>query len=221
MSYIYSRSFTTPEKRRFEDGRGKAASAIRKVHRDGPQAPDALLKTADDIGAHRTSKSVNMVKRAHAHALPVTDNRLPSADELNKAFAEQAGRLEVDLDELEPYRGHATSFRSMTPQELRKRDLSKLATPRRLDPVTDNYNRGAPQSSNSQWNDVHANTGASNDWHDQIAPTTKPTRITFHQFGTPGRSSRDDAVEAIKQDLTKPKRMGASPNVDDSFAQEM
>jgi hypothetical protein len=87
--------------------------------------------------------------------------------------------------------------------------------------VTDNYNRGPTESSNSQWNDVHANTGAADDWHDQIAPTTKPNRIAFHQFGTPGRSSRDDVIEAIKQDLTKPKRMGgASPNVDDSFFRE-
>jgi hypothetical protein len=40
------------------------------------------------------------------------------------------------------------------------------------------------------------------------------------QFGTPGQSSRDDAIEAIKRDLTKPKRMGASPNADDSFSRE-
>jgi hypothetical protein len=207
---------------------------IKKVHRTGRRA-GLPQHTAEGDGEF-DSKSVNMVKRARAHALPVTANRLLSANELNKAFSEQAGKLDVDLDELElPLRnndhgrsklrnGYATGFRPMAAQELRKLDLRKLTTakPRANDRgVTDDYNRGAPESANGQWTDVHANTGATNDWHDQITPTTKPTRITFPQFGVPGRSTRDAAVDAIKTAWAAgPQRMGASPNVDDSFTRE-
>jgi hypothetical protein len=59
--------------------------------------------------------------------------------------------------------------------------------------------------------------GAGNDWRDQIVPTTKPKRVTIPQFGTPGQSDRDDAIEAINQDRTKPKIWGQNPNADDSF----
>jgi hypothetical protein len=248
---IHRGSFIAPVKRRFADGRRQLDIAIRKLHRGEPAAmqkraetaeiPSSFGENADETlqeikKLHRAgrraglpqhtaqgdvevgSKSVSMVKRAHAHALPVTDNRMLSVSELSKAFAEQVGRIEVDLDTLQPHRGYATGFRAMTAQELRK----AAGRPRSNDTeVTDNYNHGAPESANSNWNSVHANTGAANDWHDQIAPSTKPARVAFHQFGTPGQSSRDDAIEAIKQDLSKPKRMGgASPNIDDSFRRE-
>jgi hypothetical protein len=195
---------------------------IKKVHATGrrPGLPRHTAQGDEVVG----SKSVSMVKRARAHGIHVTD-RMLGARELNKAFAGQAGKRDVAIDAGGMRKGANLSsdqWNHMSWQE-RRDHFQKLgsARPRVNDRnVTDDYNRGAPESSNGQWNDVHHDTGATNDWHDEIAPTTKPTRVTFHQCGTPGRSSRDDAIEAIRQDLTKPKRMGASPNTDDSFARE-
>ena len=49
---------------------------------------------------------------------------------------------------------------------------------------------------------------ASNNWCDQLAPTDKPTDITFPAIGSvsPG-ALRAAEVEALKRDLAKPKRM--------------
>lgn len=63
--------------------------------------------------------------------------------------------------------------------------------------------------------------GATNDWRDQSAPTVKPSTIGgFNDrnvaandlriraaVASAGKSSRDLAVDAIKKDLMKPKRM--------------
>ena len=98
--------------------------------------------------------------------------------------------------------------------------------------VTDNYGRGSPENRNGNWDDAHADTGATNDWHDQIVPSTKPTLVGGQPIGTPSTSQRDAAIDAIKRDLSKPKRLGTAdvdmddddrdgrakdPNADDSF----
>lgn len=50
-----------------------------------------------------------------------------------------------------------------------------------------------------------ANTGATNNWHDQNSngDTPKPTRIGGQVIGTPSQSDMDAAVNAIKQDWAR------------------
>jgi hypothetical protein len=78
--------------------------------------------------------------------------------------------------------------------------------PRRLDPVNNQDPRSALQSSNGQWDNTHAATGAtetsSSDWRDDFTPP-KPTRLPFQVVGTPNRSNMDAALDAIKQDLAR------------------
>jgi hypothetical protein len=221
----------------FGENADETLQEIKKVHESGRRAgvPQHTAQGDEVVG----SKSVSMVKRARARRIHVT-NRMLSPLELSKAFAEQGAGKELQKRDLgSVWRSmsqdekHAATVRASKIPSARwnamtkhdqLRELTKgltTARPRVNDcGVTDDYGRNAPESSNSNWNDVHANTGATNDWHDQITPTTKPTRVTFPQFNAPGQSTRDDAIEAIKQDLSKPKRMGASPNVDDSFTRE-
>jgi hypothetical protein len=185
---------------------------IKKAHATGrrPGLPGHTAKGDERINL----KSVNMVKRAHANPLRVTGSRPLTARELNQHFTARHADMQKGWDI------PSDRWNAMTPQERRRwAQKMKKAGPRTGDrEVTDNYGRGARESGNGNWDDTHANTGATNDWHDQIVPATKPTRITFPQFNAPGQSARNDAIEAIKQDLSKPKRLGQNPNADDSFA---
>ena len=78
-----------------------------------------------------------------------------------------------------------------------------------------------------------ASTGATNDWRDQSAPTTKPTAATAPHSASmrqvpalPTQDGSDGSLEAIKQDLRKPKQLipgslrgdrDQDPNRDDNF----
>jgi hypothetical protein len=218
-----------------KDLRKRAAADV-----DVAAVNDMLLTTEERALRSNATATVQVIKSLHGNrSLPFTaatigegelvierDNR-KSVKAIRTALRKPHGigataHRQVNIGALE--RQLRKSFNDYTYTISDGRVINKMLTtarPRVNDRgVTDDYNRGAPQSSNAQWDNTHAATGATNDWHDQIAPSTKPARIAFHQFGTPGRSSRDDAIEAIRQDLTKPKRMGASPNTDDSFARE-
>jgi hypothetical protein len=126
-----------------------------------------------------------------------------SARELNKAFADSVGRVEVDLDGITSHRGYATEFRAMT--KLEKRAFRKgLAQPRRSDiGVTADYGRNGPNSDNANWNDLYAATGAANNFRDIPTPSVRPTLVGGQPIGTPSASNRDAALEAIKQDLAR------------------
>jgi hypothetical protein len=212
--YIYKGMLIKPPVRKIEDGRDKADAAIRKMFRGGPQTPDPLYKTVERPTVVNR-KSVQTIKKAlrwphgigrTAH-LEVNLNARRKAAKPEYNYTIDGGRVvHKELRKSSQPRGYATEFRPLDPEDYV------------------NFHKGlttAPRSANATWDNTHANTGASNDWHDQITPATKPTRVTFPQFGVPGRSSRDDAVDAIKEALTKPQRMGASPNVDDSFTREV
>jgi len=196
---------------------------------------DMLLTTEERELRSNATATVQVIKALHGNrshpftvatigegALIVERDNRPSVKAIRKAHRVQPrpfmprANMVIDECDLEKITKHSYIISGGI-----VRKVLTTAKPRTNDRnVTDNYNRGPTESANGQWNNVHANTGATNDWHDQITPTTKPTRITFHQFGTPGRSSREDVIEAIKQDLTKPKRIGASPNVNDSFSRK-
>jgi hypothetical protein len=208
-----------PPKRTFADGRDKVDKAIRKMHKAGPQRPDALEKVEQPSVANR--KSVQTIKKLLRHRgsvahLEVDLSDIPTALDYNYEIRD--GRvIRKGLNPSFRKELSTAQWNRMTWQQRRDHFKKGSAAPRRLDPVNTQNPGNAPESSNSTWNNMHANTGATNDWHDQIVPTTKPVRVTFPQFGTPGRPDRDDAVEAIKEALTKPKRLGANPNRDDAF----
>jgi hypothetical protein len=61
-----------------------------------------------------------------------------------------------------------------------------------------------PQSSNASNATSIADTGATNSWKDQIAPTTKPARVGGQSVTDVSRSPNIDVVlAAIKQDLSR------------------
>ena len=69
-----------------------------------------------------------------------------------------------------------------------------------------------PQSRNAQWDNVHADTGATNNWNDEgtLGDTPKPTRIGGQVIGKPAQSNIDAALDAIKRDLARgAKRLGS------------
>lgn len=76
-----------------------------------------------------------------------------------------------------------------------------------------------PQSSNSTWNDEHADTGATNDWHDQTengATVSHVGGFTDRAVGagdprisaavSAAKTQRDAAVDAIKADWARQRR---------------
>jgi hypothetical protein len=236
------------QQRRLRSNAHEALEAIKNIHGAGPrrtlpesigEAPFASKSIAAVRKAHGRALHVNgrMLSARELNKAFASTPAHPSvsARDLegivgNELQKRDPGAVWRSMSQEERHAGAVRAskipsarWNAMTRHEQLREMTKGLTTARpRLNDrgVTDDYNRGAPESSNSTWNDVHANTGAGDDWHDQITPTVKPTRVTFPQFGVPGQSRRDDAVEAIREALTKPKRLGASPNVDDSFTRE-
>ncbi|HTV96615.1 MAG TPA: hypothetical protein VME42_11435 [Steroidobacteraceae bacterium] len=65
-----------------------------------------------------------------------------------------------------------------------------------------------PQSSNALANpNVDSSHGQTNDWHDEQTASPTVTMFGGQRVGVPDRSNMDAAVDAIKRDLSKPKRM--------------
>ena len=93
----------------------EALAEVRKVHRAGGR------RTLDEAegDAPFISKSVTAMAKARQHAVPITENSLPNPQELNKLFADQT--REIDVDNIERYRGHATGFRALSKAERRAR----------------------------------------------------------------------------------------------------
>jgi hypothetical protein len=197
----------------------EALQEIRKVHNRG--ARPHLDEAEGD--PEFQSKSVSAIRKARERVLPVTGNRLLSVMEINKAFAARttparssarsASDMHLSRDEFLRKRARGLSsaqWNSMT-REQRRAYFSKglgSARPRLNDVgVTDNYNHGAPESLNGQWNNVHADTGAVNDWRDIPVPSERPTIIGAQTTTTPSALTRDAAVDAIKRALRKPQKM--------------
>jgi len=168
----------------------EALNAIKKIQRSGrrPGFPEHEAQGNPPFG----SKSVTAVRKARADAVHVDGHRMLSCNELNKAFADSVGKIEVDLDSVTPHRnrGYATGFYEMS--KLEKRAFRKgLGRP--------------PESDNALSGGRIAATGATNDWRDQSAPSVRPTLVGGQPIGTPSGSNRDAALEAIKRALRKPQ----------------
>jgi hypothetical protein len=180
--------------RRKSSNADEALSAIRDIHSDGPQR---VAPVAEGDAAFE-SKSVNMVKRAHGHALPVSRNGLPSVD---RDLAKRLGKVRVNVAALvrsDLRKGSLSSeqWRRMTWQE--RRDFFRKGSP--------------PQSSNASWDNTHANTGAGNDWRDETEMgETVTARIGGQVIGVPSQTNFQAALDAIKRDLRKPKNLLGGP----------
>jgi hypothetical protein len=234
------------QERRLRSNSEAAFQAIKKIHAAGrrPGLPNHMARGEPEVHA---SKSVDMVKAARAVALTIGGHRLLSANELNKAFAYRPSRDELDLPthraELRKLyadghrtvkagryvyefdgKGRVVSKTAADGMRRRVRQvLNKLtsAAPRLSDRgVTDGYGRNAPESSNSNWNDVHADTGATNNWRDQPEPTTRPTIVGVQFLGVPDASQRNAAVDAIKRALRKPQPLWGQRAEDDDAVQD-
>jgi hypothetical protein len=201
----------------------EALEEVRKVHRTGGRR--SLEEAQGD--PEFQSKSVSAIRNARERVLPVTGNRMLSVMEINKAFAAPA-RKSVrtptrDASDMHLSRSagslSSAQWNSMT-REQRRDYFSKglgSARPRVNDiGVTDNYNRGAPESLNGQWNNTTGNTGAANNWHDIPVPSVRPTIVGSQTTATPSALTRDAAVDAIKRALRKPQKMwGNSSDLDE------
>jgi hypothetical protein len=74
-----------------------------------------------------------------------------------------------------------------------------------------------PQNLNSHWDDVHADTGAANNWHDIPVPAERPTVVGSQNTATPSMLTRDAAVDAIKMALRKPQKLwGNASDLDEN-----
>jgi hypothetical protein len=180
--------------RRLRSNAHEALDAVKKIHRTGRRPG---LPGHEAVGdAPFASKSIGAVRKAQGRALHV-DGRMLSPRELNKAFAT-----------------------TLTNPSLSARDLAKMVrkgaaqSMRPLDPINDHLDRG-PNSSNAVWNDVHADTGASNDWRDQPTPSVEPTIVGAQTLVTPSALTRDAAVDAIKRALRQPKKAFGNSDSDD------
>jgi hypothetical protein len=198
----------------------EALEAVRKVHRAGGRR--SLPEAQGD--APFDSKSVNMVKRARQHALHVNGHRLLSANELNKSFSQAPPSKRrpsaLDYDYTFDERGRVLSKR------LSARYAAKgltSARPRLNDVgVTDGYGHGAPESLNSQWNDVHADTGATNNFRDMPVPSVRPTIVGSQTTATPSMLTRDAAIDAIKMALRKPQKLwGNASDLDEDEVEDL
>jgi len=204
----------TKSERQLRSNAHAALEAIKKVHAAG-RRPHLL----DSIGDEPfQSKWIAAVKKAHAHTVHVADHRMLSARELTKAFAGGVGNLEVNLDEVilplrkrELRKLHAEGHRLVTAGRYEYEfDGNGIVVSKRLrkSPALNAVGTKPPESSNSVWNDVHADTGAANNWRDQPAPSQRTTLVGGQPIGTPPMTDRDAAVAAIKRALSKPKRWG-------------
>jgi len=100
--------------------------------------------------------------------------------------------------------------RSLHPSANREIDVGALT---RMLASGENLRKGfkaPPRSDNAQWDNRTAiNTGATDDWNDEMPGEPTVTIIVGHRVGTPDPSNRNAAVDAIKQDLARgAKRMG-------------
>jgi hypothetical protein len=156
----------------------------------------------------KMDKSHNAIRAIHArgsvrlppdflHKFESTDSADPTVNVIHKAHA-AAGLAQVDMKRLA--------------KSVRRYDFRKVSFP--------------PQSRNAQWDNVHADTGASNNWNDEdtTGDTPKPSLVArtmpkdvsnstnssaaVNSYGVSWKTSFHAAAEAIKQDLKRPKRFG-------------
>jgi hypothetical protein len=172
----YSGQFTSPSKRQGTgDGRHKAAAAIRKMYRSGPQRPDALIKGRDE--PYR-SNSVNAIRKALQHPRVIGEAEQVDLSAIAKGLRKSKPAYDYDIVD-----GRVVG------KTLRK--------------------AVAPQSANGQWDNVHADTGASNNFRDEQTAKPNTARLGGQLIGTPSKTNMQAAVDAIKEDLARgAKRMG-------------
>jgi hypothetical protein len=191
-----------------------ALGEIKKAHaagrRPGFPANEAIGE------APFASRSISAVKKATGRALHVDGHRMLSARELDKAFREtpltNPNISAADLSNIitnASIKKYGMRVSSDGRRIVRDLSLAKgltTARPRLNDRgVTDDYGRGAPESRNGTWGGSTADTGASNDWRDQPAPSQRTAVVGGQFLGTPPMSDRDAAVAAIKFALRKPQ----------------
>ncbi|MGA2366179.1 MAG: hypothetical protein ABSG12_11900 [Steroidobacteraceae bacterium] len=169
----------------------EALGEIKKAHAAGPRVgPSGPVAQGEEPFR---SKSVAMVKQAHACALPVSRSGLP---DLERAAA--LGRVKVDLPAL--VRGDlrktpsGEQWRRMTPQERIAWARKGVSLPGE---DTDTTDSGAMPR-----------TGASNNWRDETdMGEVRTTRVAGQAIGIPSQNNMQAALDAIKKDLARPKRM--------------
>jgi hypothetical protein len=204
----------TKHERRLRSNAHETLEAVKKVHRSGRRAgfPEHEAQGDEEF----RSRSVSAIRKARGHAVHVSGHRMLGARELNKAFADSIGKVEVNLDGIEPHRGYASGFRAMT--KLEKRAFRKGLT----GPALNDIGTKPPNSANANWNDVHADTGATNDWRDQSVPNVKPTLVGGQPIGAPPITDRDAALDAIKRALRKPEKMwGNNSDMDQDQTEDL
>jgi hypothetical protein len=171
--------------------RGASAIARRRNFVDAMNKFQSLL---DEANSMSNTASINAIRKIHAQ-----------------------GSRPLEKDFLHKYESDSTLAKNRTVQAIRKAhvavrgnhaidmdELRKMIRRNRLGKAA-----GLPPEDNDISGDGIANTGASNNWRDNPAPTTKPTRIGGQVIGVPSQTNMQAALDAIKQDWARgAKRMG-------------
>jgi hypothetical protein len=210
--------------RRLRSNAHEALQEIRKVHAAGGRR--SLPES--EGGAPQLRKSIEAMRKALQRGV-YAGNRLPSAVELNRSFAN--GRREVNLDEVmlplhkqELRKLYADGHRQVTAGRyiytfdakgvVIDRQLRKANLPR--NPSLNEVGVKPPNSLNATWDNNHADTAAANNWRDQLVPSVRPTIVGAQTVVTPSALTRDAAIDAIKMALRKPQKMwGNSADLDE------
>jgi len=164
---------------------------------------------SDELGSFlKLDGSLNAIRKIHAQG----SRRLPP-DFLHKY--ESMGSKDATVAAIN--KAHAAAGK----KPVNLRDLHKMIERGRLRKLA-----FPPESSNSDSNGRIADTGATNSFRDNPAPTNKPTLIpramptdvsaspnisaAVNSYGVNWKASFNAAADAIKQDLLRPKRWGAA-----------
>ncbi|MGO8859077.1 MAG: hypothetical protein ACLQO1_25775 [Steroidobacteraceae bacterium] len=189
----------TDHERALNSHADEAFEEVKKVHATGPR--HGLLRFAAQGDDAFESKSVNMVKRAHGRALPVSRAGLPSID---RDLAKRLGKVRVNIEALV---GGANLRKSLSGAEW-----ARMSPRERQDYFGIRKGGQPPQSSNASWDNTHANTGAGNNWRDETEMgETVTARIGGQVIGVPSQTNMQAALDAIKKDLRRPKNLLGGP----------
>jgi hypothetical protein len=185
---------------------------------DSPCVPTALffeVRKGDGSVVRRPFARGNNFANAmnkFQHALEANGmNKNSSIDAIRKIHAQGARLLPKDF--LHKYESDGALAKNRTVRAIRKAHRANPAID--MDALTKMVRRnrmrkaaGLPLEDNDITGGGIANTGASNNWHDQNSngDMPKPTRIGGQVIGAPSQTNFQAALDAIKQDLARPKR---------------
>jgi hypothetical protein len=161
----------------------------------------------------RSNNFVNAMNKFQTLLEENSMSNTASIDAIRQIHAQGSRPLEKDF--LHKYDADATLAKNRTVQAIRKIhgeirgnhpvDMDALKKMVRCNRVR--KAAGLPPEDADITGGGIANTGASNNWRDNPAPATKPTRIGGQVIGVPSQTNMQAALDAIKKDLSRPKRM--------------